>query len=101
MSQAWLMSAKNAPGWIVLTRMLGPNASANPSVSALSPAFAAAYGSISGRGRIAAMELTLMIEPPPVATIRSPTSAANLHGPFRFRFTTASNNFSFTAVSDS
>ena len=42
-----------------------------------------------------------MIEPPPSATIRSPTSADNRNGPLRLRLTTASNSFSVTEPSDS
>src|SRR3954453_10344872 len=45
MSQALLMSVRNGPGINVLTRTVGPKASASPSVSALSPALAAEYGS--------------------------------------------------------
>ena len=45
MSHALLMSVRNGPGINVFTRTVGPNASASPSVNALSPALAAAYGS--------------------------------------------------------
>ena len=95
------MSVRNGPGINVLTRTVGPKASASPSVSALSPALAAEYGSCSGRGRRDPLELTLMIDPPPSATIRSPTSADNRNGPLRLRLTTASNSFSVTELSDS
>src|SRR6476660_3017312 len=42
-----------------------------------------------------------MMDPPPSATIRSPTRADNRNGPFRLRLTTESNNFSVTEPSDS
>ena len=95
------MSVRNGPGINVLTRTVGPKASASPSVNALSPALAAEYGSCSGRGRRDPLELTLMIDPPPSATIRSPTRADNRNGPLRLRLTTASNSFSVTELSDS
>ena len=54
---------------------------------------------MSPSGRSDPVELTLMIDPRPAATIRSPTSADNRKGPLRFRLTTASNSFSVTSVS--
>ena len=50
-------------------------------------------------GRSDPVVLTLMIEPRPAATIRSPTNADNRNGPLRLRLTTASNSFSLTLVS--
>src|SRR5882757_2179556 len=100
-SHALLTSVRNGPGINVLTRTVGPNARASPSVNALSPALAAEYGSCSGLGRRDPLELTLMIDPPPSATIRSPTRVDNRNGPLRLRLTTASNSFSVTALSDS
>ena len=50
-------------------------------------------------GRSEPAELTLMIDPRPAATIRSPTNADNRNGPLKFRFTTASKSFSLTSVS--
>src|SRR5262249_59488313 len=82
MSQALLMSVRNGPGINVLTRTVGPKASANPSVSALSAALAAEYGSCSGRGRRDPLDLPLMMGPPPAAPIRSPQTAANRTRPF-------------------
>ena len=54
---------------------------------------------MSGVGRSEPAVLTLMIEPRPAATIRSPTNADNRNGPLRLRLTTASNSFSVTSVS--
>lgn len=54
---------------------------------------------MSGVGRSEPAVLTLMIEPRPAATMRSPTNADNRKGPFRLRLTTASNSFSVTSVS--
>ena len=68
---------------IALTRTVGPKACASPTVIAFTPALAAAYGTMSRVGRTAPVLETLMIEPPPAATIRSPTSAASRNGPFR------------------
>ncbi len=42
-----------------------------------------------------------MIDPPPSATIRSPTRADSRNGPLRLRLTTESNSFSVTEPSDS
>ena len=42
-----------------------------------------------------------MIDPPPSATMRSPTRVDNRNGPLKLRFTTASNSFSVTVDSDS
>src|ERR1700759_4321408 len=75
-----LTSVRNGPAINVLTRTVGPSARAKPSVIALSPAFADAYGMMSGAGRSDPAVLTLMIDPPPVATIRSPTNADNRNG---------------------
>src|SRR5215203_879873 len=101
MSHALLISVRKGPGIKVFTRTVGPYASARPSVNALSPALAAEYGSCSGRGRRDPLELTLMIDPPPSATMRSPTSVDNRNGPLRLRLTTASNSFSETEGRDS
>ena len=60
-----------------------PSASAKPTVMALSPAFAAAYGTMSPLGRTAPVLETLMIEPPSPATMRSPTRADSRNGPLR------------------
>jgi len=95
------MSVRNGPAINVFTRTAGPNALARPSVSALRPAFAAAYGSIVGSGRIEPLELMLTMRPPPSATIRSPTRTDNRNGPLRFRFITASNSFSVTLLKES
>ena len=64
MSQFFAMLVRNGPGMIALTRTFGPRASASPTVIALTPAFAAAYGTMSAVGRTAPVLLTLMIEPP-------------------------------------
>ena len=101
MSHALLTSVRNGPGINVFTRTVGPNASASPSVNAFEPALAAEYGSCAGCGRRDPLELTLMIDPPPSATMRWPTSVDNRNGPLRLRFTTASNSFSVTEPSDS
>ena len=66
---------------------------------ALTPALAAAYGTMSLVGRTAPVLETLMIEPPPAATIRSPTSAARRNGPLRLTAITLSNSSSLTSVS--
>src|SRR3984893_16275410 len=53
MSQFLAMLVRNGPGMIALTRTFGPNASANAIVIALTPALAAAYGTMSAVGRTA------------------------------------------------
>ena len=50
-------------------------------------------------GRTAPVELTLMIDPPPASSIRSPTSAASRNGPFRLTPMTLSKSSSVTSVS--
>ena len=52
-----------------------------------------------GCGRSEPWVLTLMMAPPPSATMRSPTNAESRNGPLRLRFVTASNNFSVTSDS--
>ena len=67
---------------------------------AFQPAFDAAYGmNGDGCGRSEPWVLTLMITPPPPATIRSPTSADNRKGPLRVQVDHQSNSFSLTSVS--
>src|SRR5262245_450506 len=58
------MSVTKVPGMMQLTRTFGPKAWAKATVMALSPAFAAAYGTMSPLGRIEPTLLTLMIDPP-------------------------------------
>ena len=53
MSHALEMEVRKGPGMIALTRTSGPNACARPTVIALTPAFAAAYGTMSLVGRTA------------------------------------------------
>ena len=86
---------------IALTRTDGPNVCAKPTVRALRPAFAAAYGRIAGRGRTAPALEMLMIEPPVPAAIRVPTSAVSRNGPLRFTPMTLSNSSSETSVTSS
>ena len=50
-------------------------------------------------GRTAPVLETLMIEPPPPATIRSPTSAASRNGPLRLTPITLSKSSSVTSLS--
>ena len=50
-------------------------------------------------GRTAPVLETLMIEPPPASTIRSPTSAASRNGPFRLTAITLSKSSSVTSLS--
>ena len=99
MSQLRAIVVRNGPGITALTRTVGPNAWARPIVIALTPAFAAAYGTMSLVGRMAPVLETLMIEPPPAATIRSPTSAARRNGPLRLTPITLSNRSSVTSDS--
>src|SRR5579875_1579992 len=80
-----LTSVRKGPAIKVLTRTAGPSARAKPSVIAFRPAFDEAYGMMSGAGRSDPEVLTLMIEPRPAATIRSPTNADNRNGPLRLR----------------
>ena len=54
-----------------------------PWVSALSAAFAPAYGPNRGCGISAPVDDTLMIEPPSPAAIRSPTRALSRNGPLK------------------
>ena len=61
--QDLLTSVRNGPAINVFTRTKGPNAFASASVIAFRPAFAAAYGTMSGAGRSDPAVLTLMIEP--------------------------------------
>src|ERR1700730_5041664 len=94
------MSVRNGPHWIVLTRTEGPRARAKPSVSALSPALAAAYGRTVPSGRIEATDEMLTTTPPSPETIRSPMRAVSRKGPLRLTATTLSHSFSLTAPSD-
>ena len=79
-----------------LTRTLGPSASANPTVSAFNPAFAAAYGRMSCVGRTPPIELMLTTEPPPASIIRAPTSDVSRNGPFRLTASVLSHSSSVT-----
>ncbi len=84
---------------IPLERTVGPNDTAKPSVSAFSPALAAAYGRSPIVGCSAPMLLMLMIEPPSAACICSPTSAPRRNGPLRLTPMTLSKSSSPTALS--
>jgi hypothetical protein len=54
-------------GWTVLTLMLGPASSlAIDLARPTTPCFAASYGAKNGRPLIPAVELTQMIDPPPL-----------------------------------
>jgi hypothetical protein len=99
MSQSLEMLVRNGPGMIALTRTFGPRASASPTVITLTPALAAAYGTMSPVGRTAPVLLTLMIEPPSLAAIRSPTKADSRNGPFRLTANTLSHSSSETSES--
>ena len=90
------MSVANAPGRMQLTRTFGASASANPTVNALSPAFAHAYGSSATLASSEPIVLTLMIDPDPASYIRLPTSEPSRNGPFRFTPTVLSNSSSET-----
>src|SRR5216683_4995666 len=79
-SQALLTSVRKVPAMIALQRTIGPKACAKPTVIALSPALAEAYGMMSARGRTAPVLLMLMIDPPPAAAMRLPTSAVRRNG---------------------
>src|ERR1700712_1837626 len=94
------MSVRNGPAEMVLTRTVGPYSRANAVVSALSPAFAAAYGPNRGCGIRAPDDDTLMTEPPPAATIRGPISEVSRNGPLRFPPTTLSNSSSLVSSDD-
>src|SRR4051794_9057946 len=98
-SQALLMSVRNGPGMMQFTRTLGPNARAMPTVMALRPALAVAYGSSVGVGWPAATLLTLMIEPPSPAAMWAPASDDRRNGPRRFTPITLSNRSSVTSGS--
>ena len=56
---------------------------------------------MSDVGRTAPVLLTLMIDPPSPASIRSPTSAASRNGPLRLTSTTLSKSASVTSLSRS
>ena len=105
MSQSVEMLVRNGPGMIALTRTFGPSASASPTVIALTPALAAAYGTMLAVGRTAPVLLTLMIDPPPTspslfsAAIRSPTRADSRNAPFRLTANTLSHSSSETSDS--
>ena len=99
MSHVRAIVVRNGPGMIALTRTRGPNAWASPTVMAFTPAFAAAYGTMSRVGRTAPVLETLMIEPPRPSAIRSPTSAASRNGPFRLTPITLSKSSSLTSLS--
>jgi hypothetical protein len=51
---------------------------------------------MSALGRIDPVLLTITTEPPPAATMRSPTSAVRRKGPFRLTPTTLSHSSSVT-----
>src|SRR4051812_21308173 len=92
------MSVLNAPGRMQLTRTLGASASANPTVNALSPAFAAAYGNSPTLASSEPIVLTLMIEPEPASYMRWPARTPNRNGPLRFTPTTLSKRSSVIDV---
>ena len=82
---------------IAFTRTDGPNVCAKPTVRALRPALAAAYGQDRRpRAHGARRCEMLMIEPPAPAAIRVPTSAVSRNGPLRLTPSTLSNSSSVT-----
>src|SRR5436190_15575574 len=91
------MSVSNGPGRMQWTRPFGASASANPTVNALSPALAHAYGSSITLAINEPTVLMLMMEPEPASYIRLPTSEPSRNGPFRFTPTVLSNSSSVTA----
>ena len=72
MSQALEMSVRNGPAMMQLTRTLGPYSWAKATVRLLSPPLAAEYAVSRGVGLTAAVEETLMIEPPSAWFMRYP-----------------------------
>src|SRR5437763_7793729 len=82
-SHQFVTSVAKAPGMMQLTRTAGPKARAKPTVMALTPALAAAYGTIPGVGRREPVLLTKMIDPRPAATMRVPTSEVSRKPPLR------------------
>ena len=97
MSHAVEMSVKNGPAMIVLTRTCGPYAWANPTVRTSSADLAAAYGSSTAVGRMAATLLTLMIDPPLPTAIRGATNAISRNGPLTLTLMTLSKRSSVTS----
>jgi hypothetical protein len=65
-------------------RLAGAYASARPTVSALRPALAQAYGSSLTLATSEPAVPTLMIDPPPWAAMCVAASTARRNGPFRF-----------------
>src|SRR5689334_14908782 len=96
-AQPLLMSVRNGPGRMALTRTLGAKASASPTVSALRPAFAHAYGSSPTLAVREAVVPILMIVPPSRAAMCVAASAASRNGPFRLTASVLSNSSSLTA----
>ena len=99
--QALLISVRNEPGMMQLTRTCGPKVWANPMVIAFSPALAAVYGITSGVGWMAAMLEMLMIDERrpsvlPRSNILVPSTAESRKGPFRLRPMTESQSCSLT-----
>ena len=94
------MSVRNGPGIRQLTRTFGPNVWASPVVRLLIADLAAAYGTSALPGRIEEVELTLMIDPPSPACIRSPTRADIRNGPVRLTSMTFCQSFSLTSDND-
>src|SRR5262249_49572207 len=95
-----LISVWNGPHMMQLTRTLGPYSLASATVRIFSPALAEAYGAVSGSGRIAAVEETLIIEPPSPAAIREPNSADRRTAPLRLTPMILSNNSSLVSTDE-
>ena len=83
-AQCLVTSVWNGPGITVFTRTFGLYAPAKPSVSALRPAFAIAYGRSNVFGRCDPAVLTLMIEPPSPSNMRLPNNEPRRNGPRAF-----------------
>ena len=92
-----LMSVRNGPGRIALTRTLGAKASASPTVSAFRPALAHAYGSSPTLAVRDAVVPMLMMEPPSWPAICAAARTASRNGPFRLTASVLSNSSSLTA----
>ena len=92
------MSVANAPGRIAFTRTVGANVSASPTVKALSPALAHAYGSSFALAISEPIVPTLMIDPPPASRMCVAASVANRNGPLRFTASVLSKRSSVTAA---
>src|SRR4051812_30287952 len=89
-------SGGEGPGVMQLTRAAGPKTRGEPTVMALTPALAAAYGTIPGVGRRDPVLLTKMIDPRPAATMRVPTSEVSRKPPLRLTSKTLSYSSSVT-----